>query len=135
MQRRQPLRAPAITQAGLRLSPPALTNILSHRQKMLTFGGILLAMFLGSLDQTIMSTALPRTVADLHRTWVATAYLVTSTALVPIYGKLADMYSRRTIKVLAFTMFLLGSGLCGLAGEFGPLLGDGMTQLIVFRVG
>lgn len=106
---------------------------------MLTFGGILLAMFLGSLDQTIVSTALPRIVADLHGldrfTWVATAYLVASTALVPIYGKLADMYSRRTIEVVAVSVFLLGSGLCGLAGEFGPLpvLGDGMNQLVVFR--
>ncbi|AWM34325.1 MFS transporter [Hymenobacter nivis] len=106
---------------------------------MLTFGGILLAMFLGALDQTIVSTALPRIVADLHGldrfTWVATAYLVASTALVPIYGKLADMYSRRTIEVVAVSVFLLGSGLCGLAGKFGtlPLLGDGMTQLIVFR--
>lgn len=106
---------------------------------MLTFGGILLAMFLGALDQTIVSTALPRIVADLHGldrfTWVATAYLVASTALVPIYGKLADMYSRRAIEVVAVSVFLLGSGLCGLAGEFGtlPLLGDGMTQLIVFR--
>ncbi|MGI4886662.1 MAG: MDR family MFS transporter [Janthinobacterium lividum] len=116
-----------------------MTDSLSHRQKMLTFGGILLAMFLGALDQTIVSTALPRIVADLHGldrfTWVATAYLVASTALVPIYGKLADMYSRRAIEVVAVSVFLLGSGLCGLAGEFGtlPLLGDGMTQLIVFR--
>ncbi|MBC8083238.1 MAG: MFS transporter, partial [Hymenobacter sp.] len=106
---------------------------------MLTFAGILLAMFLGALDQTIVSTALPRIVADLRGldrfTWVATAYLVASTALVPIYGKLADMYSRRRIEVAAVCIFLVGSMLCGLAGEFGalPLLGDGMNQLIVFR--
>ncbi|WP_242582319.1 MDR family MFS transporter [Hymenobacter telluris] len=116
-----------------------MTSTLTQRQKMLTFAGILLAMFLGSLDQTIVSTALPRIVADLHGldrfTWVATAYLVASTALVPIYGKLADMYSRRRIEVVAVSVFLVGSMLCGLAGEFGtlPLLGDGMTQLIVFR--
>jgi EmrB/QacA subfamily drug resistance transporter len=116
-----------------------MTENLTHRQKMLTFAGILLAMFLGSLDQTIVSTALPRIVADLHGldrfTWVATAYLVASTALVPIYGKLADTYSRRTIEVVAVSIFLVGSMLCGLAGEFGdlPLLGDGMTQLVVFR--
>ncbi|MBF9239060.1 DHA2 family efflux MFS transporter permease subunit [Hymenobacter sp. BT683] len=106
---------------------------------MLTFAGVLLAMFLGSLDQTIVSTALPRIVEDLHGlerfTWVATAYLVASTALVPIYGKLADMYSRRKIEVTAVIIFLIGSMLCGLAGEFGPLplLGDGMNQLVVFR--
>ena len=106
---------------------------------MLTFAGVLLAMFLGALDQTIVSTALPRIVADLHGldrfTWVASAYLVASTALVPIYGKLADMYSRRRIEVVAVCIFLVGSMLCGLAGEFGPLplIGDGMNQLVVFR--
>jgi EmrB/QacA subfamily drug resistance transporter len=116
-----------------------MTENLTHRQKMLTFAGILLAMFLGSLDQTIVSTALPRIVADLHGldrfTWVATAYLVASTTLVPIYGKLADTYSRRKIEVAAVSIFLVGSMLCGLAGEFGdlPILGDGMNQLVVFR--
>ena len=116
-----------------------MTENLTHRQKMLTFAGVLLAMFLGSLDQTIVSTALPRIVADLNGldrfTWVATAYLVASTALVPIYGKLADTYSRRKIEIGAVAIFLVGSMLCGLAGEFGPLplLGDGMNQLVVFR--
>lgn len=106
---------------------------------MLTLAGVLLAMFLGSLDQTIVSTALPRIVADLNGlsrlTWVSTAYLVASTALVPVYGKLADMYSRRRIEVTAILIFLFGSALCGLAGEFGPLplLGDGMNQLVAFR--
>ena len=67
--------------------------------------------------------------------WVATAYLLASTVLVPIYGKLADMISRKTIELAAVSLFLLGSFLCGLAGEFGtlPLLGDGMSQLIIFR--
>lgn len=116
-----------------------MTERLTRRQKTLTFAGILLAMFLGSLDQTIVSSALPRIVADLHGldrfTWVATAYLVASTALVPIYGKLADTYSRRTVEVTAISIFLTGSVLCGLAGEFGslPLIGDGMNQLILFR--
>ncbi|GAA4008483.1 MDR family MFS transporter [Hymenobacter fastidiosus] len=113
--------------------------VLPHRTKLLTLAGVLLALFLGSLDQTIVSTALPRIVADLHGfdrfTWVATAYLVASTALVPVYGKLADMYSRRAIEVTAILIFLAGSALCGLAGEFGtlPVLGDGMSQLIIFR--
>lgn len=106
---------------------------------MLTLTGIMLAMFLGALDQNIVSTAMPRIVADLNGldrfTWVATSYLVASTVLVPIYGKLADMYSRRSIEVVAISIFLLGSVLCGLAGEFGPLpgLGDGLNQLVVFR--
>ncbi|SHJ27750.1 drug resistance transporter, EmrB/QacA subfamily [Hymenobacter daecheongensis DSM 21074] len=112
---------------------------LTRRTKLFTLAGVLLALFLGSLDQTIVSTAMPRIVADLHGfdrfTWVATAYLVASTTLVPVYGKLADMYSRRAIEVAAILIFLAGSMLCGLAGEFGPLplLGDGMSQLIIFR--
>ncbi|UOQ71332.1 MFS transporter [Hymenobacter cellulosilyticus] len=116
-----------------------MTENLTQRSKMLTLAGVLLALFLSSLDQTIVSTALPRIVADLHGfdrfAWVATAYLVASTALVPVYGKLADMYSRRNIEVTAILIFLTGSALCGLAGEFGtlPLLGDGMSQLIIFR--
>ncbi|MBC6609905.1 MFS transporter [Hymenobacter sp. BT507] len=116
-----------------------MTETLSHREKLLTLAGVLLAMFLGALDQTIVSTALPRIVADLNGldrfTWVATAYLVASTALVPIYGKLADMYPRRTLEITVVIIFLIGSALCGLAGEFGPLplLGDGMNQLVIFR--
>ena len=112
---------------------------LSTRDKTLTLIGLMLALFLAALDQTIVSTALPRIVEDLNGldryAWVATAYLLASTVLVPIYGKLADMVSRKTIELAAVSLFLLGSVLCGLAGEFGtlPLLGDGMTQLIIFR--
>jgi EmrB/QacA subfamily drug resistance transporter len=99
----------------------------------------MLALFLGALDQTIVATALPKIVQDLEGlsryAWVATAYLLASTSLVPIYGKLADTHNRRTIEMWAVGLFLLGSFLCGLSGEFGrlPILGDGMSQLIVFR--
>lgn len=112
---------------------------LSNRDRNLTFAGILLAMFLGAIDQTIVSTALPRIVEDLggleRYAWVFTAYLVASTVLVPVVGKLADMYSRKAIELVAVSVFLAGSFLCGVAGEFGPLplLGDAMNQLIVFR--
>ena len=112
---------------------------LSHRDRMYAFAGILLALFLGALDQTIVATALPRIVDSLQGltryAWVATAYLLASTAMVPIYGKLADIASRRLIELWAILLFLGGSMLCGLAGEFGPLplVGDGMNQLIVAR--
>ncbi|MDZ7703714.1 MAG: MDR family MFS transporter [Trueperaceae bacterium] len=111
----------------------------SRRDTTLTLVGILLALFLAALDQTIVSTALPKIVEDLgglqRYAWVATAYLLASTAMVPIYGKLADTYSRRNIELWSVSLFLFGSVLCGLAGEFGtlPLLGDGMNQLIAFR--
>lgn len=98
-----------------------------------------MALFLAALDQTIVSTALPRIVEDLQGVdryaWVVTAYLLASTSLVPVYGKLADTYSRKAIELVAVFLFLAGSFLCGIAGEFGtlPLLGDGMTQLVLFR--
>jgi EmrB/QacA subfamily drug resistance transporter len=112
---------------------------MSRRDIVFTLVGMLLALFLGALDQTIVATALPRIVEDLagldRYAWVATAYLLASTALVPIYGKLADLYSRKRIELWAIGIFLLGSFLCGLSGEFGalPILGDGMNQLILFR--
>lgn len=111
----------------------------SKRDKTFTLLGILLALFLGALDGTIVATALPRIVEDLHGVtryaWVVTAYLLASTVMVPIYGKLADMYSRKTIELWSVILFLAGSFLCGLAGQFGdlPLIGDGMNQLILFR--
>jgi EmrB/QacA subfamily drug resistance transporter len=113
--------------------------VLSRRDRTLTLVGIMLALFLGALDQTIVATALPKIVQDLEGlsryAWVATAYLLASTSLVPIYGKLADTHNRRTIEMWAVGLFLFGSFLCGLSGEFGrlPILGDGMNQLIVFR--
>lgn len=112
---------------------------ISTRDRNYILAGILLAMFLAAIDQTIVSTALPKIVEDLggldRYAWVFTAYLMVSTVLVPIYGKLADMFDRKKVELWAIGLFLSGSFLCGLAGEFGtlPLLGDGMTQLIVFR--
>jgi EmrB/QacA subfamily drug resistance transporter len=112
---------------------------LEKRTRLYTVIGVALAMFLGALDQTIVSTALPRIVDHLsgldRYTWVTTIYLLISTILVPIYGKLSDLFNRKTLQLWSVSIFLLGSFLCGLAGEFGtlPLLGDGMNQLILFR--
>src|SRR5690349_5371312 len=99
----------------------------------------MLVFLLSALDQTIVSTAMPRIIADLQGlemySWTATAYMLTSTVMVPIYGKLGDMYGRKIILLVGVSIFLLGSALCGLAGEFGdlPLVGGGMVQLIVCR--
>lgn len=109
------------------------------KEKAFTLLGVILAMFLGALDQTIVATALPQIVDDLNGlnrySMVATAYLVASTTFVPIYGKLADTYDRKKIELWSIAIFLAGSFLCGIAGEFGtlPILGDGMNQLIFFR--
>lgn len=106
---------------------------------MVIYVAILMALFLAALDQTVVATALPRMVEDLRGidryAWVATAYLLASTALALIYGKLADTYPRKHVTLGAVGLFLGGSVLCGLAGELGelPFLGDGMTQLVLFR--
>jgi EmrB/QacA subfamily drug resistance transporter len=116
-----------------------MTALQDPKVRTLTVVGIGLAMFLGALDQTIVSTALPRIVADLggldRYAWVTTVYLLVSTLLVPIYGKLSDIVNRKTLELGSVTVFLVGSALCGMAGEWGalPFLGDGMNQLVVFR--
>jgi EmrB/QacA subfamily drug resistance transporter len=96
---------------------------------MAAFFGVLLALLLSALDQTVVSTALPRIAADLHGfsqlSWIVTAYLLTSTATVPLYGKLSDIYGRRNLFVVAIVIFLAGSLLCAVAQT--------MTQLTVFR--
>src|SRR6478736_1498949 len=91
--------------------------------------GLMLVMLLASLDQTIVSTALPTIVRDLggleHLSWVVTAYLLAVTAVTPLYGKLGDLYGRKIVLQGALVIFLIGSALCGLA--------QGMTELIAFR--
>jgi EmrB/QacA subfamily drug resistance transporter len=112
---------------------------ITHRDRNLTLIGVLMALFLAALDQTIVSTALPSIVADLRGlsryAWVATAYLLASTVLVPIVGKLADTRSRKAIELRSIGLFLLGSMTCGLAGKVPslPVIGDGMNQLIAAR--
>lgn len=96
---------------------------------MFAFFGAMLALLLAALDQSIVATALPRIAADLHGfsnlSWVVAAYLLASTATVPLYGKLSDLYGRRAMFVIAIVIFLVGSALCGAA--------QSMTELIVFR--
>ena len=91
--------------------------------------GVMIAMFLSALDQTVVSTALPRIIADLggfdRYTWVSTSYLVASTAVLPIVGRLTDIYGRKWFIVAAIVVFLIGSVLAGLSQT--------MNQLIVFR--
>jgi EmrB/QacA subfamily drug resistance transporter len=93
----------------------------------LIFTGLMLAMVLASLDQTIVSTALPTIVGDLgglnSLSWVVTAYLLTSTISTPLYGKLGDLYGRKTIFQVAIVVFLVGSALCGTAHSIGELIG------------
>ena len=106
-------------------APP--TPGLTHRQIMSILSGLLLGMFLASLDQTIVSTAM-RTIADkldgqTAQAWVTTSYLVTSTVSTPLYGKLSDMYGRKPFFLFAIGVFILGSVLCGQAHSIYELAG------------
>jgi EmrB/QacA subfamily drug resistance transporter len=99
------------------------------RGVVLAVAGLMLALFLVALDQTIVGTALPKIIADLRGfeqyAWVTTAYLLASTATIPVIGKLGDIYGRKWFIVAGVVVFLVGSALCGAAW--------GMTELILFR--
>jgi EmrB/QacA subfamily drug resistance transporter len=98
-------------------------------RKRVIFSALMLVVLLASLDQTIVSTALPTIVGDLgglsHLSWVVTAYLLTSTVTGPLYGKFGDLYGRKVVLQTAIVIFLVGSALCGLA--------QNMAELISFR--
>lgn len=114
-------------------------RVFSEDEKRITLWGVAIVFLLSALDQTIVATAMPRIIAELNGlalySWVTTSYLLASTVMVPIWGKLGDLYGRKPILLAGISIFLAGSWLSGLAGEFGdlPILGGGMTQLIVFR--
>lgn len=105
------------------------------------FAGVLLAMLLGALDNTIVGPAMPKIVQDLggmaHLAWVFTIYSLTSTIAIPIIGKLSDLYGRKWFYIVGIVIFLIGSALSGAAGEgwLNGLTGNlaPMTQLILFR--
>ena len=101
----------------------------SHSEIMVIVSALMLAMLLAALDQTIVSTALPKIASDLHGlnkySWVATSYLLTSAIATPLYGKISDMFGRKKIFQSAIIIFLIGSVLCGLS--------QSINQLILFR--
>lgn len=103
--------------------------INESKRNMFIMGGVMLAMLLSALDQTILSTAMPKVVSELngfeHLSWVFTAYMLASTITVPIFGKLSDLFGRRGFYLLGVTIFLIGSVLSGMSQD--------MTQLILFR--
>ena len=128
----RPRGSPAIRPRGGRLSRDDGWDDwvpLPRRQVMITMGGVMMAIFLASLDQTIIATAIPHIVTDLggfdRFAWVTTAYLVASTAVIPIVGKLSDIYGRKMFFIGGIIIFVVGSVLAGVALD--------MNQLIAFR--
>ena len=100
-----------------------------RRGELLAVAGLMLALFLVALDQTVVGTALPKIIADLdgfqRYSWVTTAYLLASTAMIPVIGKLGDIYGRKWFILVGILVFLVGSALCGAAW--------GMVELVIFR--
>ncbi len=106
---------------------PAPTT--DQRRVLIIFSGLMLALLISSLDQTIVSTALPTIVSDLgglsQLSWVITGYLLASTVSTPLWGKLGDLYGRKPFFLASIVLFLAGSALCG--------IGQNMVELILFR--
>ena len=109
---------------------PSPSPTITHKQVLVIYSGLVLAMLLGALDSTIVATALPTIVGELggldHLAWVVTAYVLAQTVVTPLYGKLGDLYGRKRVLQVAILVFLAGSALCGLSRN--------LTQLILFRV-
>src|SRR5947207_3307367 len=103
---------------------------ISHQKVLVVFSGLLLAMLLAALDSTIVATALPTIVAELGNverlSWVVTSYLLAQTLVIPLYGKLGDLFGRRAVLQSAIVIFVGGSALCGLSTS--------LATLIAFRV-
>src|SRR5215211_1146319 len=113
-------------------------DYLSHRQILVVMGGLMAGMLLAALDQSIVGTALPRIVSELggldKLSWVVTAYLLTSTAATPLWGKISDLRGRRPIFQAAIVVFLIGSVICGFAPDIADLLNvSGMSVMIAGR--
>jgi EmrB/QacA subfamily drug resistance transporter len=105
------------------------TETQTHNNRTIVLIGLIIAMFFSALDGTIVGTAMPKIVGDLGglsmMTWLTTAYLLTSTTVVPIAGKLADLLGRKNVYVTGLIIFMVGSALCGMANN--------MTELIIYR--
>src|SRR5437016_7313358 len=118
---RQPAPGPGAAVPSLMSLPP--------RTKLTIMVAVLMCLFLASLDQTVVGTALPRIVTDLNGAslyaWVVTAYLLSSTVTVPIYGKFSDVFGRKVMLMIGVCLFLAGSWLSGAA--------QSMNQLVAFR--
>src|ERR671936_3229827 len=106
-----------------------MSGEMTRRARILATVGVGLALFLAALDQTIVGTALPRIVAELngldYYAWVATAYLVASTTLTPVAGKLGDLFGRKPFLIGGMIGFVAASALCGQALN--------MAELVAFR--
>src|SRR5687767_7936921 len=110
-------------------APIPLSETLSSRQKWLLLGSLMTCLFIGALDQTVVTTATPRILADLGGfgllSWLFTSYMLASTVVIPLIGKLGDMFGRKLFLIGGIALFMVASALCGAAPS--------IETLIVFR--
>src|SRR3989440_312550 len=122
-------RSKGILSMTLEQTQAGLPKTADQRRVWVIFSGLMLALLIASLDQTIVATALPTVVSDLgglsQLSWVVTAYLLTSTVSTPLWGKLGDLYGRKRLFQASIVLFLLGSALCGIS--------QNLAELILFR--
>lgn len=131
------------TEAG-----PAPSGEMTHREVLAIMGGLMMALLLAALDQTIIASALRVVADDLNglsmQAWATTAYLITATVTTPLYGKMSDLYGRKPLLLLAMTVFLVGSALSGMAQSMYELAGfravqgvgaGGLFSLILATIG
>ena len=120
------MEATSTTHSGAPAKP--LLEMSSKRRWAVTIG-VMTGMFIAALEATVVGTAMPTVISSLgglnHYSWVFSAYLVTSTVTVPVWGKLSDLYGRRLLYQIGIAVFLLGTLLSGLSAT--------MTQVIIFR--
>lgn len=122
----------AVTQASPAVNSAASGELISPQRRNLIFVAIVLGMLLAALDQTIVATALPTIVANLgdagHQSWVVTSYLLASTVVTALAGKLGDLYGRKRVFQTAIIFFVIGSALCGLSQSMAMLVGSRALQ-------
>jgi EmrB/QacA subfamily drug resistance transporter len=129
-------------------SPPATGDYLSHRQILVVMSGLMAGMFLAALDQSIVGVALPKITSELggldKLSWVVTAYLLTSTAATPLWGKISDLRGRRPVFQATIVVFLIGSLICAFAGNIEVMIlgravqglgGGGLMSLALAVIG
>src|SRR5690606_16980843 len=106
------------------------SKCMSSKRIAVVLAGVLLGIFMASMEATVVSTAMPTIVGQLGGldtySWVFSGYMLTSTTTVPLYGKFSDLYGRRRVFAVALTLFMIGSLLCGLA--------QSMPQLVLYRL-
>jgi EmrB/QacA subfamily drug resistance transporter len=136
--RRPEPTAPRAATGSPNIAPGPSGDYLSHRQILVVLSGLMAGMFLAALDQSIVGVALPRITSELggldKLSWVVTAYLLTSTAATPLWGKISDIRGRRPMFQAAIVVFLIGSLICGFASEIADLFGaSGINVMIAGR--